>query len=298
MLTQSLLKAFFYFPTFVPRTMRVHYKCRGATYPGTNVQRLHVPENKVPWSVEWIDYKPPEYSIPGLSSKPWADPELGADFSPCWNTVDGNVDRRSHEGTYDVVDGRPLNPHGRTGLSGRGRLGRWGPNHAADPIVTRWKRDTAGTKVVNQCSQLPVLQFVAIARKDSGEWAIPGGMVDPGELVSATLRREFSEETMNSLSLSEEDRRALEKSLESFFSKGTEVYKGYVDDPRNTDNAWMETVACNFHDESGNITGKFSLEAGDDAAKVKWTDIHKDLQLYASHSDFVYKVVQRLKGHW
>lgn len=30
-----------------------------------------------------------------------------------------------------------------------------------------------------------------------------------------------------------------------------QVYKGYVDDPRNTDNAWMETVAVNFHDESG-----------------------------------------------
>lgn len=30
-----------------------------------------------------------------------------------------------------------------------------------------------------------------------------------------------------------------------------QVYKGYVDDPRNTDNAWMETVAVNFHDELG-----------------------------------------------
>jgi len=29
------------------------------------------------------------------------------------------------------------NPMGRTGLIGRGSLGRWGPNHAADPIVTR-----------------------------------------------------------------------------------------------------------------------------------------------------------------
>lgn len=26
---------------------------------------------------------------------------------------------------------------GRTGLTGRGLLGRYGPNHAADPIVTR-----------------------------------------------------------------------------------------------------------------------------------------------------------------
>ena len=29
------------------------------------------------------------------------------------------------------------NPVGRTGIRGRGCLGRWGPNHAADPIVTR-----------------------------------------------------------------------------------------------------------------------------------------------------------------
>jgi len=30
------------------------------------------------------------------------------------------------------------NPVGRTGIRGRGCLGRWGPNHAADPIVTRF----------------------------------------------------------------------------------------------------------------------------------------------------------------
>lgn len=29
---------------------------------------------------------------------------------------------------------------GRTGMSGRGLLGRFGPNHAADPIVTRYLR--------------------------------------------------------------------------------------------------------------------------------------------------------------
>ena len=38
-----------------------------------------------------------------------------------------------------------------------------------------------------------------------------------------------------------------------------QVYKGYVDDPRNTDNAWMETVACNFHDETGEVFGEFQL---------------------------------------
>ncbi len=30
-----------------------------------------------------------------------------------------------------------------------------------------------------------------------------------------------------------------------------QIYAGYCDDPRNTDNAWMETVAVNFHDDTG-----------------------------------------------
>eukprot|EP00128_Syssomonas_multiformis_P004839 Colp12_sorted_trinity150504_noHs@28529 len=54
------------------------------------------------------------------------------------------------------------NPRGRTGLKGRGLLGRWGPNHAADPIVSRWKKDSSGNKVLKDGK--PVLQFVAIER--------------------------------------------------------------------------------------------------------------------------------------
>ena len=41
-----------------------------------------------------------------------------------------------------------------------------------------------------------------------------------------------------------------------------QVYRGYVDDPRNTDNSWMETVAVNFHDETGELVGKLQLQAG------------------------------------
>lgn len=41
-----------------------------------------------------------------------------------------------------------------------------------------------------------------------------------------------------------------------------QVYRGYVDDPRNTDNSWMETIAVNFHDESGSTIGRINLNAG------------------------------------
>lgn len=39
--------------------------------------------------------------------------------------------------------------------------------------------------------------MVAIQRRDSLEWAIPGGMVDAGEKATATLKREFIEEALN-----------------------------------------------------------------------------------------------------
>lgn len=86
--------------------------------------------------------------------------------------------------------------------------------------------------------------------------------------------------------------------IEDFFARGTEVYKGYVDDYRNTDNAWIETVAYNFHDETGTQVGKMKLSAGDDAAAVKWLDLDKNTKLHANHNDILSKVVLLLNANW
>lgn len=41
-----------------------------------------------------------------------------------WNAIDGNIDRRSHHGAYQITEnGLPLNPIGRTGIEDRGLLG-------------------------------------------------------------------------------------------------------------------------------------------------------------------------------
>lgn len=96
------------------------------------------------------------------------------------------------------------------------------------------------------------------------------GMVEAGDTVSATLKKEFGEEAMNSLEGTKEEKEEIEARINTLFQNGEEVrtckhalcklctrvsvkqiYAGYVDDPRNTDNAWMETVAQNFHDEDG-----------------------------------------------
>lgn len=80
--------------------------------------------------------------------------------------------RGSYCGKLTFVDGHPRNPIGRTGMIGRGLLGKWGPNYAADPLVTRFDPDTGK------------LQMVAVERSDTHDWAIPGGMVEGKFLIN------------------------------------------------------------------------------------------------------------------
>ena len=105
------------------------------------------PERIVPlkrdWDEEETTYDPPSWThdivlknAENLSSgKQWADVEkpsptiLGKRRS-----FNGGIDCPVSEvAKYDSKRARYLFPGGRTGLSGRGLLGRWGPNHAADP---------------------------------------------------------------------------------------------------------------------------------------------------------------------
>ena len=76
------------------------------------------------------------------------------------------------------------------------------------------------------------------------------------------------------------------------------MYEGYVDDPRNTDNSWMETVAKNFHDETGDAFNRVNLRAGDDAASVSWIDVGHEMKLYASHCDFLSRVATLRKAYY
>ena len=166
----------------------------------------------------------------------------------------------------------------------RGLLGKWGPNHAADPIITRYDPDRPYQ-----------MQMVAILRRDIHQWAIPGGMVDMGECVSVTVKREFTEEAG---AIEDPEKKELfTKLTNDLFNNGELVSRGYVDDPRNTDNAWMESAVFHFHctAELGKL---LPLHAGDDAAAVMWLDIDpsnaKFANLYASHRDFVMAAVEQM----
>ncbi len=48
-------------------------------------------------------------------------------------------------------------------------------------------------------------------------------MVEPGETVSATLKKEFGEEAMNSLEATEEEKRVIEAEIAELFASGTQA---------------------------------------------------------------------------
>lgn len=226
--------------------------------------RFPVPDSLVQWTKDYPDYCPPYYVSPAViandsTRKPggWADPE---DISRITEIpAESFSGRLLHDN-----EGRPLNPVGRTGMAGRGLLGKWGPNYAADPIITRINTATNS------------IELLAIRRKDNGQWAIPGGMVDKGEEVTRTLARELEEETGVKLDM----------------EKGRLTYQGYVDDPRNTDHAWMETTAKHLH-LAEEIACRVKPHAGDDAAAVSWLPLSRQTveALYASHCSLIRKAL-------
>lgn len=68
-------------------------------------------------------------------------------------------------------------------------------------------------------------------------------MRDPGEIITKTLVREFTEEALNmnnrDIQFDKFGRIVgkttnYEQKISAFFKNGTQIYKGYVDDPRNT----------------------------------------------------------------
>lgn len=232
-----------------------HIKARNER-PPEYPARFPVPDELVPWETDYPEYLPPYYVSPvvlandsSLNPKGWADPEDTSllDALP-FESFSGRLPRDGQ--------GRPLNPIGRTGIAGRGLLGKWGPNYAADPIITRISRATGS------------LELLAVQRRDNGQWAIPGGMVDRGEEVSRTLSRELHEETGVLLEM----------------EQGRLIYRGYVDDPRNTDYSWMETTAKHLH-LSPEVAALMNLRAGDDARAVRWLPLTPKTvrDLYASH---------------
>ena len=196
----------------------LHLRARGPhpAYP----ERAAVADARVPWANSYPRYKPVEFIHKAVadnmtSPRPWADPTnvdkkvLSSRFTLVGSVKKPRKRSLRSAGFLHPRTQRPRNPVGRTGMSERGLLGKYGPNHAADPIVMRLKPDSPTLQ----------LQFVAIRRRDTGEWAIPGGMVEAGQTIAKTLYDEFTQEALRAIEGNDAMTDALKGQIADFFAK-------------------------------------------------------------------------------
>ena len=85
------------------------------------------------------------------------------------------------------------------------------------------------------------------------------GPIKHGELLTTALKREFSEDALGSIDMERDDKGNIKTMIKEHLALGIAVYKGYVDDPRNTDNAWVESHSINYHDSLGTSFANFPL---------------------------------------
>jgi len=302
--------------TIALSTIDLHTNCR-APNPYSNKEetcpypRLPVPDDQVlnP-SVEFLaQYKQnvKSYTTKKVSESKLAD-KVDNRHSIVYNaitthpTTGKQLDRRNWDlkTPYKVIDGHPINPQGLTGLEGKGRLFFEGPNPAADPILIRYKRqinsDGSRGKIIFR-NHKAVLEIVLVKRVDTNDMALPGGMQESGDSPFETMRKEFGEEALASKEATPEQKEAIKQLLKTLFTNAKFIGRFYVDDPRNTDNAWMQSTVYCAIDKQG-ITYEYPLKAGDDASAVAWFEVYLDetgnvvipglkTKLYASHESFV-----------
>lgn len=162
----------------------------------------------------------------------------------------------------------PLNPMYANGevffraVYGRGDLGKWGPNYAADSIVTYTSPDGRHFVLLIERGDRQRRARLVPGAALMWERAFPGGMVDPDDegIFDVVAKRELREET------------GLDwQAIAPYVSSGREVARGYVEDPRNTVNAWMVTVALHYHLHSWPAAADMPKVRGlDDARSAGW----------------------------
>lgn len=148
-------------------------------------------------------------------------------------------------------------------LTGKGAYWHWGPNRTVDPIV-----------VQNG-------DVLLVKRGDNGDWALPGGYIEPGEKAYRAGPRECKEET--SLVLPP-------------YLEPQVVYTGPVADVRTTANAWPETTALLYKLPAG-MSREIKKSEDGETLDVQWVPLEVALKsrLFGSHQFLISEAVKQLR---
>jgi ADP-ribose pyrophosphatase len=246
--------------------------CRNQKYPQTYIERYPVPEEKLKFDVKYREYE--NYLIPLI------------DISKDLIVLNSNtyVDQSAFLEYNESTANNSKNPVGRTGIIGKGLLKNYGANRFAFMVITKYKRSSSGAIKFGPRDSSPKFQFLAFKYKDfDNKWAIPGGSFDNDDFYLYGLPKSYSKNMI----LKKEKLEYLYNLYRELFISPLSVFSGYLDDYANTDDAWIEAVAENYHHESDDVPRKlmnalFDAEMNPDDIKFEWVDF-KDKNIYLPH---------------
>jgi len=218
-----------------------HLKIRGAK-PAQYPQRHRIPIDESNWKFPCPDYNPSYYVDPFViendkykNDNGWAHSEDKVEFEK----IEG-IDKEIV--TYE--DGYPLNPRGRTGLTGRGLLGRWGPNPYVVLVVTRFNEETDKIEILLNDSE--------------NEIRLTENFVNFGESFDETAKGYLNKMFDFDLDI----------------SSIPMLYNDYLYDYMQTDNAWIvaRSYLIFFDEKLG--SAKFDKEL---YPEMKWVTLTPDI---------------------
>ncbi|XP_028446835.1 transient receptor potential cation channel subfamily M member 2 isoform X4 [Perca flavescens] len=189
-----------------------------------------------------------------------------------WEVSFSSYNPACPEDSEDHVDGSESealdnyrNPAGRTGIRGRGALSHLGPNLNVDFVLTRW-RDCDGS----------VLEYLVVRDESQESMALPGGTVQSADhtpLIRTCMK--------------------LYEEVNAKVSEGTKVFEGYVDDCRNTDNAWVETTVLNIHlDRTSQVMKDIDSMVASSHGALQWREVSGKTRLSSNQRDSLRKVAE------
>ncbi|KRZ71519.1 Transient receptor potential cation channel subfamily M member 2 [Trichinella papuae] len=214
--------------------------CPLLKYDNTEMRRVLISETHLKWDKTLFAYAPPDFSAEFEDDFPHDSfvPSAENSFAK-FNKMDKTVDRRSIGIPYTIKDGRPLCPDGRTGLQGRGKFPRWGPNFELVVIVDRGEGesvDILSTSTAEAPFSIPTFYI--------DNYTKAGIEAKLEEIIVASKPKEAH---------SEEEIRAL---IKAALQDALLIKQGFTPDARNTDNAWAETIALQISDPERQHLGK------------------------------------------
>ncbi|KRX64888.1 ADP-ribose pyrophosphatase, mitochondrial, partial [Trichinella sp. T6] len=226
------------------------FLCPLLKYDDTDMRRVDVSSRHWKWENKLFAYAPPDFSAE-FEDIPYDD------FDPSEYKSLAKFNKMDQS----VRNGRPLCPIGRTGLQGRGKLPRWGPNFVLAVVV-----DSGVGDVVDILSTTTA----------EGPFSIPTFFID--DYSKEGIEAKLEEIIIASKPTNGFSRMEIHSLVKTAMKNALIVKQGFTPDSRNTDNAWTETIAVQISDPMKQHIGKLKFESQAKHNTVEWRTVDEKSQ--------------------